>query len=268
MISKKLLAIVTVTYNAGDSVKSTINSLLAQEDVEWERIELLFIDGLSKDQTVSVINEYKIKLREKGAEVKVVSEPDNGIYDAMNKGISLATGNWIYMLNAGDLLYDKYVLGKLLLEINRSNADIIYGDYCRVNEYTSEIIKTKPLEYIEKEMIFCHQAVLVRNDLLQKKPYNLKLKFTADYEWLLSAYLNNATFKYIPLCIVKYDLSGLSAVKMIDVYKEIHKVRIQYDLVTHRFSDCCIYYVGLLKRWILSVMPQKFRWNIYSILKR
>ncbi len=112
------ISIVTVCYNAERNIEKTILSVINQT---YDNIEYIVIDGGSNDGTLSVINKYASKID------KVISEPDKGIYDAMNKGITLAKGDWINFMNAGDSYVDSCVL-KLVSDNINSNCDMIYGD--------------------------------------------------------------------------------------------------------------------------------------------
>ncbi|MBR3808841.1 MAG: glycosyltransferase [Clostridia bacterium] len=267
-INEKVLSVITVTFNAEKDVKETLCALKEQENVEWGKIEIIFIDGASKDNTVSVINENKLSLEKNKVTVRVVSEPDKGIYDAMNKGVCLATGKWVYMLNAGDLLYNENTLSRIWEKLEKSDAIVLYGDYCRKNEYTEDHVKIKPVGNVVNEMIFCHQAVFVKTEYAKEHLFKLKYKLTADYDFLLNAYINGAKFEYVEEYIARYDLTGLSAVRMLEAYKEIHKVQKDCEKVKLNLKANIKFLIGLLKRYILLAMPQKLRWKLFNATKK
>ena len=122
-VKKPLLSIVTVSYNAAESIGNTIRSVARQS---WTDFEYLFIDGASKDATVAEIESQREAFASRGIPYRVISEPDRGIYDAMNKAIALAEGQWVLMLNAGDLLAEDTVLERVFRE-PCDGADVLYG---------------------------------------------------------------------------------------------------------------------------------------------
>ena len=121
---KPTVSIVTISYNAAREIEATIRSVLCQT---FSDLEYIFVDGKSKDDTLSIISNYEAQLVSRGIACQVVSEPDRGIYDAMNKGIRLARGQWVLMLNAGDVLAHERVLENFF-GAQTYSADIVYGD--------------------------------------------------------------------------------------------------------------------------------------------
>lgn len=265
--AKKLLSIIIVTYNAEDSIKKTLQSLENQKNIDWESIEILFIDGASTDKTFENIKNNLSFFENSKATIKIVSEPDKGIYDAMNKGICLSTSKWVYMFNAGDVFYSDNTLSDLWSVLSDSNACVLYGNYCRVNDHMEDYMKIRPLEQVKTDMIFCHQAIFVNGEYAKSHLFNLNYKLTADYDFLLNAFVNGEKFEYVDEFIVKYDLTGLSAVKMIDSYKEHYKVRKDCLKISISSKDRFLYVVGLIKRMILTYMPQKLRWKLFALVK-
>ena len=145
------ISIVTVCYNAEKDIEKTIHSVINQT---YDNIEYIVIDGGSNDGTLSMINKYASKID------KIISEPDKGIYDAMNKGITLAKGDWINFMNAGDSYVDADVL-KLVSDNINNNCDIIYGVKNIEEEFAYYYVKAKPIEMLNTEMPFCHQTVFL-----------------------------------------------------------------------------------------------------------
>lgn len=147
---KLLISVVTVCYNAADTIEKTMLSVLNQT---YHDIEYIIIDGGSTDGTVEIIRKYADRI------AYWVSEPDKGIYDAMNKGIKVATGEWINFMNAGDEFVDANVLDKLFFAKTVANVDVIYGN--TLMKYTEGIsfTKVKEIDYIQKGMPFLSSVI-------------------------------------------------------------------------------------------------------------
>lgn len=196
------LSVVTVTYNAQNILRDTLDSLLQQKFNDYE---LIVIDGKSTDKTMSIVSEYSDMF----SNIKIISEKDCGIYDAMNKGVSMAEGEYVYFLNAGDVLWDNSVLDKVYIWMSKG-CDLIYGDI--VNEkgrkrYTDKI---NNLFFLQEKMI-CHQAIFVKRVYLTETSFNCKYKYCADRDWLYHLYKNKIEFTHIDCIIVRYDDNGVSS---------------------------------------------------------
>lgn len=207
---KPTVSIITISYNAEQVIEETICSVLSQTYTDYEYI---FIDGLSKDGTVDIIRSYLDRFAEKGIACHLVSEPDKGIYDAMNKGIDRANGQWVIMMNAGDRFLDGQVLSDLFSQKDYS-ADILYGDtvysdVCRGTSYY-KITPAQPLETIKKGIPFCHQSVFVRNKIIKKYRFDTAYRLVADFDMFLRAYMDGVQFHHIQRLIALYDCSGIT----------------------------------------------------------
>lgn len=183
-----LLSIITVTYNAETTLIPTMESVGAQSCHDFEHI---IVDGLSTDNTLSIASRYNYP------GLTVISEKDQGIYDAMNKGLSLAKGRYIVFLNAGDSFADRNTVQKIAEAAKGNNfPDIIYGQTIIVDN-DRKIIGKRHLsapENLTKQsfangMVVCHQAFITRRDIAPK--YDLNYRFSADYDWCLKI-LGNA----------------------------------------------------------------------------
>ena len=170
------ISIVTITYNAARSLQRTLDSVRSQQ---YPHIEHLIIDGASKDDTVKIAEEYK---KTSPHEVRIQSEPDKGLYDAMNKGLQKATGDYIVFLNAGDSLYAEDTI-QTIAEKAESSPAVIYGDtattdaegnFLRLRRHRPP--KTLTWRSFKKGMLVCHQAFYVRLDIAREFPYNLKYR--------------------------------------------------------------------------------------------
>lgn len=261
------LSIITVTYNAESELRKTIESILSQEKIDGVKIEYIIQDGLSKDGTLSVASAYRDSLKKKGIAFRVYSEKDSGIYDAMNQGIRRATGKWICLLNAGDTFFDQNSINNVKTYLEQSTSDVLYADYCRINPYIKTMVKIPEMKELRKTMIFCHQAIFVRDYIYFKDMYDCRYKLVADYELMLRLYLRGYAFMHIPVCLIAYDTDGISAKSMIQTYREIFKIRREKNVIDNIILEYCSFSVGIGKRFILANMPQRLRWHIFKVLK-
>ena len=179
------ISIVTITYNAARSLQRTLDSVRSQR---YPHIEHLIIDGASKDDTVKIAEEYKKKSPH---EVRIQSEADKGLYDAMNKGLQKATGDYIVFLNAGDSLYAEDTI-QTIAEKAESRPAVIYGDTATTDAEGRFLHlrrhrppKTLTWRSFKKGMLVCHQAFYVRLDIARQFPYNLKYRHSADVDWCI-----------------------------------------------------------------------------------
>lgn len=175
--------IITVSYNAVNTIESTINSVLSQD---YNDIEYIIVDGSSSDGTKEIIQRYNDKI------TKWISEKDNGIYDAMNKGILLATGDVIGILNADDLYSSNDIISKIVNQFTKSNADALYGDlkYVLKNDISKTIRFWKSGEYTDgkflKGWMPPHPTFFVKKSIYnQFGLYRTDMPSAADYELML-----------------------------------------------------------------------------------
>ncbi|WP_275075986.1 glycosyltransferase family 2 protein [Providencia rettgeri] len=198
------LSIITVVFNNSLGLEKTINSLIEQDKTPSLEIEYIVVDGNSKDKTLEIIKHYyNLNIIN-----KFISEDDNGIYDAMNKGIKLANGDWIIFLNSGDTFFDKKVLVKFneCLSNSEKNINFIYGDYISNNNVFSQSIS---LSFLRTKMIN-HQSIFYHHNLFKKSLYNTNYIFCADYAHLIHNYTTIIT-KKLNYCITNFDNTGISS---------------------------------------------------------
>lgn len=209
-MNKPLITIITVCYNAISSIEKTIISVINQT---YPNIEYIIIDGGSTDGCIDVIKKYEDKI------TYWISEPDKGIYDAMNKGIKLAKGEWINFMNCGDTFYNNTTIEELFQKAN-FDSDIIYGN-TNLLLITGEYIQRGEVVSDNEYMPFCHQASFSRNSLMKKYGFDTKYKICADRNFFYTAYKNNAKFEYIDVTISNYEAEeGVSSVNMTKIFKE------------------------------------------------
>ncbi len=209
-----LITIITVSYNAVKTIEDTIRSVLNQT---YTNIEYIIIDGGSTDGTLDVIKKYQDRI------TYWVSEPDKGIYDAMNKGIVRAMGKWINFMNSGDTFYNEQILEEVFKDKDCDEADVIYGDVVYVYPNKEDIRKAFPLKRIKVGIPFCHQSAFVKTKLQQKYLFDTTYKICADYNFFYTLYKKGYTFKYKERFLAKYLAGGLSSDTM-SLYIEEWKV--------------------------------------------
>lgn len=214
-IKSPLISIITVSFNTLTTIEQTILSVINQNFNDYEYI---VIDGGSNDGTVETIKKYQDKIS------YWISEPDKGIYDAMNKGILAANGEYIYFLNVGDYFFSDQTLSQIVTQFSLKD-DVIYGNTCIVDKKNNtSILKPTPIEIDWKTMPYCHQSVLIKKKLLQANLFNLKYKIAADYNQYFDLKKAGANFKYLNLTVSRYDNHGISAQQHGKLLKESQNI--------------------------------------------
>lgn len=191
------VSIITISYNAQNVVEETIRSVLNQS---YDNIEYLVIDGCSRDNTMEIIGKYKADI------AKIVSEKDNGIYDAMNKGIDICSGEWCLFLNCGDYLYSADSIKKAVALFN-IDADVVYGDTEYRFDYGNDILKPKALGKVLEGAFCCHQSAFFKTQTIRAYKYDLSYKIVADWALFRRMYLDKCKFQYIDVVVSSYDNS-------------------------------------------------------------
>lgn len=199
----KKITIVTVCYNCQDSIEETLKSVVKQD---YPSLEYIIIDGKSTDGTLDIVHKYQDHI------AVLVSEKDQGIYDAMNKGLLRATGEWIFFLNSGDVFHDTHVLSALFAENNTKDSDVCWGNY-DVRWYDRILHREATLPFFKNKsfyhgMGFTHQAVFVRTHLAKSLMFDTNYKCCADYNMMIQLYRSGAQFLYIPITIALVEGRG------------------------------------------------------------
>lgn len=240
-----IVSIVTVSYNAIRYIKPTLDSVVSQT---YPNIEYIIIDGGSKDGTLNMLYEYASYFS------YFVSEPDAGIYDAMNKAIKVAKGDWIIFMNAGDSFVDSKVLERVFSSVAYKDMDVIYGDTIVKYPWGNCSIASGFFGANDINLPFCHQSVFVRTSLMKKYPFDLSYKVAADYNFFYTLYKQERNFLHIDVPISLYDAIGFSTNRVVETYKEVAKIN---------GSRCSIKYIanlfGLYFRYVLvKIIPSSF----------
>lgn len=220
---RPLVSVVTVCRNASAVIRATMQSVL---DQTFARFEYVLIDGASVDGTQAHIAEYAERFRARGVAVTVVSETDAGIYDAMNKSLTRVSGEWICFMNAGDAFCAPDTLARVFAEPAVAQADIVYGDTVINLHFGRVRMQPKPLAYFEKKMAFCHQSVFVRTRFMRARPFDLRYRLAADYDFFYYAYRQGLRFVYLPLPVALFEADrGASADNRLRVNREYAEIQ-------------------------------------------
>jgi glycosyltransferase involved in cell wall biosynthesis len=201
------LSIITITYNAEAVIERTLKSIFSQTNLDFEYI---IIDGASKDNTLAIAKSYGVK--------NIVTEPDKGIYDAMNKGLVLAKGDYIWFMNAGDQIADNEIVENLKKQLE-SKADVYYSDTIIVDEngnnlgLRSQLTPHKLPDYLTWQafkygMLVCHQSFIVKRSLAPQ--FLLDHHFSADIDWEIKCLKKSAKTIKIDTVLAKYLIGGFS----------------------------------------------------------
>ncbi|WP_298073358.1 glycosyltransferase family 2 protein [uncultured Bacteroides sp.] len=200
-------SIITVCYNAEATIEDTIQSVISQT---YHHVEYIIVDGASKDGTLDIVNRYRAHI------AVIVSEPDKGLYDAMNKGIGLATGDYLCFLNAGDSFHEDDTLQQMVHSIHTLRLpDVLYGETALV-DHEDHFLRMRRLSAPEiltwksfrQGMLVCHQAFFPRRDLVM--PYDLRYRFSADFDWCIKIMKKSKVLHNTHLTLIDYLAEGMT----------------------------------------------------------
>lgn len=205
---KPLITVVTVVYNGAEFLEETIKSVIEQT---YDDVEYIIVDGGSTDGTLEIIKKYDQAID------YWVSEPDKGIYDAMNKGIDLGSGDWINFMNAGDFFYASDTIHKVFDSKNTFvGCHVIYGDHEVRYPNKRKIVKAGKVKNLWKGSQFCHQSAFVSLAYHNANKFNIKRKIVADFEFFFKVYQDSKVMKYVPVTVSNVSAGGVSDVKRIE----------------------------------------------------
>lgn len=215
-------SIITITYNAEKYIEKTIESIISQTDTDFEYI---LVDGNSKDSTMRLVKKYESNFS------KIISEPDKGLYDAMNKGLKVATGKYVWFVNAGDLIAQNDTIEKLKQYL-KSDSDVIYGETNFIDEsgrilgirsqltphHLPQNLDWKQMKY---GMLVCHQSFIARREICPE--YDIS-NLSADLDWEISVLKNAKQVVFYPEIISYYLIGGISNQQLKKSLKDRFKV--------------------------------------------
>ena len=209
MNKKPKISIVTISYNSSKTIRDTIDSVLNQD---YENIEYIIIDGKSTDDTIKIINSYGDSIS------YFISEEDDGLYDAMNKGVRAATGDVVGILNSDDFYYNNHVISDVAEVFTFNDVDSVYGDLLYVDTVDIDNIRRYwksgdfQLKNMRKGWTVPHPTFFVKKDIYNKYGlYSIRLKSASDYEMIIRLlYKNRISVSYLPEILVKMRIGGIS----------------------------------------------------------
>lgn len=254
-----LLSIITVCYNSGKEIEKTILSVLSQQNVQ---LEYIVIDGGSGDNTLEILKKYSDRIS------YWVSEPDNGIYDAMNKGINEAHGEYIAFLNAGDKYYSVHSLADLFNPaVLLASPDVVYGLIISCFSYGKFILHPKAIDNFPNEMPIAHPATFVRLSLMKKYYFDVRYKIAADYDFLYKLFKDKCDFMFVDALITEFESeTGISNTLFLLTQKETALINGRYNCIC-----CCMIYFKFFvlktKNLLLSMLPKRASLYINKYIK-
>jgi len=217
-----LISIITIVYNGEKYLEETIQSVINQT---YDNIEYIIIDGGSTDETIDIIKKYEDKID------YWVSERDGGIYDAMNKGIKIASGSWVNFMNAGDKFIDKSIIKKISSSLGNQEVTIFFGD--TIDDYGEfkKVHKANTnLQKLWKGMLFSHQSTFFSLKYHKENLYNTTYKLASDFDMIYHAYIKGEKFHYLNMSIAMIEIGGVS-------YLQREKVFLEYGSIVCRKKD-------------------------------
>ena len=204
---KPVLSVITIVYNNARDIERTLLSVLNQT---YDAIEYIVVDGASNDGTLEIIKRYESQI------VKLISEKDKGIYDAMNKGLALATGDYVIFMNSGDEFYSTDTVAKVFA--TAADADIYYGETEMVNDERESLGQRRhkaPAKFnwrsFKYGMSVSHQAIYIKRSLVE--PYDPKYQLSADIDWIIRAAKKAKKIVKVDGYVAKYLVGGMSKAK-------------------------------------------------------
>lgn len=208
------ISVITITFNAEQFLRETMQSVL---DQSYTNIEYIIVDGKSTDGTVEIIKSFEDGMKAKSIEFRWISEPDSGLYDAMNKGLRMATGDFVWFVNAGDRIFDGTIAQKVTdAFVANEQADVVYGQTQIIDQNGTPCgerhkIAPKDLQFksLLNGLVVCHQSIVVRRSVAPN--YNLQYHYSADYDWVCGALKQSRGNVYIDGYMSKFMISGISA---------------------------------------------------------
>lgn len=247
------VSIITVCKNAQNTIEQTIKSVISQN---YNNIEYLIIDGKSTDKTLNIIKRYKSKIS------TIISEPDEGLYYAMNKGVEKSTGDIIYLLNSGDLLFSRHTISNIVKVFKKNNSDVVYGDIALYESNNPKKLILRRQNHVSNFFLvhdtIYHQSIFTKKYIFEKYgKFDTQYKLQADYEWILRLIIkNNITFYYTNQVVAKFLRGGLS-------FNEVESFKERFTILPQYFNFFQVVFNGFIF-WLLYRIFVKMRRECFS----
>ena len=249
------LSVIVVSLNTKNKFLQTIKSIISQT---YKNYEIIVVDGRSTDGTIKEIEKLKKNFS------KIIIEKDKGLYDAMNKGSNLASGEWVIFLNSGDVFFNNQTLFNIFKQ-RVIKHDIIYGDtqvkYENLNYFANSSI------FLKKTILmpFCHQSTIVKTDIVKKNKFSLKYKYSSDFDFFIKCFLKKRKFYNSNLTISRVIANGLSDINRQKVYSENIQILRNYNYNFFLILNIWLFkLLTLAKDSLKFILPKKL---IIIILK-
>lgn len=255
------ISVVTVAFNEDKNIAKTIESVLNQTT---SNIEYIICDGKSTDKTVEIANSYADEFAKKGIGYIVNSEKDMGIYDAMNKGINKATGDYICFLNAGDWFYNNEIIERVTKKLFASDKpDLLYGNVMLIDRGVIFYLNGDE-NGLKREMTVPHPSVFASAEIMKKNKFDTKYKIAADYNFVLSQKLAGKSFCKLDEIITCFSGDGVSSKSVIKSIKEREAVKASHGLLANTLKIRINMYreqINVTKR---NLIPTKL-WQLWNV---
>lgn len=245
------ISIVIATFNAAKVLPKALSSILNQSFQDWECI---IVDGASNDSTIDIIKAYQ----QKDSRFRYISEPDQGVYDAFNKGWKMAKGEWIYYLGADDILLDS-----ALENVSRQfdNSDMIYGNMVFDTGLRIKHQKYTAPKVYKKGWMVSHQAIFMRRTCIEELGgFDIKYKISADFALIQKAIIAQKVFKHIECYIAKFQCGGVSSNSFANIL-EAYRIDKEYHLSKNIFFAWLL----MIKRVTYKYFKLKIKSNIIKL---
>lgn len=253
------ISIITISFNCKDDIERTIKSVL---NLDYPNIEYVIVDGASKDGTIDVINKYKDKID------TVISEPDKGIYDAMNKGIKNATGDWIIFMNAGDTFHSTSCV-KDFFQLIDNDTTIAHGDIISVHAKYQYRVPECAIEDMKHRMAVRHQATFTRLSYHKDHLFDISFRSSGDYNFFYNAYFDDhVKFQHIPIIIADFDAyTGTSNVNFRRSFRENRRIWGKERNKAFIMKQEIMFVLWDLSKFIKNIFLSDAKRKEYEILK-
>lgn len=255
MKSYPKISIITVVLNDSENFLRTVDSV---SQLIYKNIEYIVIDGGSTDGTLAIINDYKDLID------KSISDKDSGLYDAMNSGIDLASGEWVIFMNAGDVFVDNEILIKIFKGTDFADVNILYGDTIIHYSNFERYMPSGDIVDIEYGMQFSHQSAFIRLIYHKDYKYNIGYKICADFYFFYNAFLQKTKFMYLEKTIAMIKSGGLSDKNREYVFWSYWRI-VGFSKINLNFFYLFRIFDSLLKRVIKMFIPNSI---INTIIKK
>jgi len=253
--SRPKISIITVVYNGELTIKDTINSIIYQSFLDYEYI---IIDGCSNDNTLNIVNEFSDKINH------IISEPDKGIFDAMNKALLLAKGEWLIFINSGDLFYEKNTLFRLFnSNINFYAFDLIYGDVLLYDNKDDYVFKSKTSKIKINLNAICDPSVFIRKEAHDF--FDLRYKLSADHKIIYKLFKSNKVY-YSNFIICKILIGGVSS-NLLKTRNEKFLITWECGNLLDKLFAIFFYVYGATKEVVKYVLIKFFSYNFFTSLR-